>query len=184
MGTDTPYPHHNDFEPLLRVDSTVELQPSVGTFGVELVEVLPSIETQEFDIPSGGVVNEAEMRSLYAQDGALAQYRLAPTDLGGSIPDGVEITVDQGGEEAPRFNNKNRRGFYDSDTASFGDAAQQTELFQYEDTDLFFNVSNTTNSNQTFSLTYSGWVYKLKPIDISPQDADVAVTVERPTLRR
>lgn len=184
MGSDTPYPHHNDFEPLLRVDSTVELQPSIGTFGVEIVEVLPTIETQEFTVDANDTVNEAEMRSLYAQDGTLAQYRLVNPDTGEAIPDGVEITVDQGGEEAPRFNNKNRRGFYDNDTVTVGDAAQQTELFQYEDTDLFFNVRNTTGSQVTFTLSYSGWVYKLRPTDLQPQQTDVSVTVERPSLRR
>jgi len=183
MGSDTPYPHHNDFEPLLRVDSTVELQPSIGTFGVEIVEVLPTIETQEFTVGANDTVNEAEMRSLYAQDGTLAQYRLVNPDTGEAIPDGVEITVDQGGEEAPRFNNKNRRGFYDSDTVTIGDAAQQTELFQLHDTDLFFTFENTTSGDETFSLKYTGYAYKLSNIDIPADEADIQVPIERLNLR-
>lgn len=182
--TGTTRPHYNDFEPLLSVDSTVELQPDNGVHSVETVEVLPAIDTAEFVVPANDSLDEREIRSLYVQDGALAQYRLPDPEDGDAIPDGIEITVDHGGEEAPRFNNKNSRGYYNTDTPGVGDAAQQTELFQHEDTDLFFNIENTTGDEITFTLTYSGWAYKLSKADVEPQDADASVLTERASLRR
>lgn len=182
--TGTTRPYYNDFEPLLSVDSTVELQPENGVHAVETVEVLPAIDTQEFVVPANDTLDEREMRGLYVQDGALAQYRLPDPPDGNAIPDGIEITVDHGGEEAPRFNNKNGRGYYNTDTPAIGDAAQQTELFQFEDTDLFFNVENTTGAEVTFTLTFSGWAYKLSRVDLSPKQADAAVLTERASLRR
>jgi len=110
-------------------------------------------------------------------------YRLFDPEGGQAIPDGIRITVDQGGEESPRFNSKNRRGFYAAETAAFGDQAQQTELYQYEDTDLFFNVENTTGSEVTFTLTYTGYIYDLVDIDTQPGETDETVPVERLTLR-
>ena len=104
----TNIPHNTDFEPLLTVDSTVEIQPDNDVYAVDVLEVLPAIETQEFVVPANGEIEEQELRSLYVQDGVLGQYRLPdPAGADGAIPDGVRITVDQGGEESPRFNNKN-----------------------------------------------------------------------------
>jgi len=182
----TNIPHNTDFEPLLTVDSTVEVQPDNDVYAVDVLEVLPQIETQEFTVPANGTLDEEELRSLYVQDGVLAQYRL-PDPVGGganAMPDGVRITVDQGGEEAPRFNNKNSRGFLTNETPRYGDSAQQTELFQFEDTDLFFNVENTTGAEETFTLIFTGWAYKLSGTQMEPGDADQAVLTERSSLRR
>lgn len=181
----TNAPHNSDFEPLLTVDSTVEIQPDNDVYSVDVLEVLPTIETQEFVVPANDTLEGQEITSLYVQDGALAQYRLPdPAGADGAIPDGVRITVDQGGEESPRFNNKNERGFLSADTPFYGDAAQQTELFQFENTDLFFNIENTTGAEETFTLLFSGWAYKLaaQP-DLSPGEADQAVLAERESLR-
>lgn len=176
-------PYNHNFDPLLYVDATVTLQPRIGTFAVSQMELVPTIETQTFTVPANDTLNEAEMRGLYGQDGTLVQYRLFDPDGGQAIPDGVRITVDQGGEESPRFNIKNRRGFFNADTPALGDQAQQTELYQYEDTDLFFNVENTTASQVEFSLTYTGYVYDLVEIDTPPGETDETVPVERLTLR-
>ena len=179
--SNAPYSHN--FDPLLYVDATVTLQPRIGTFAVSQMEILPTVETQEFVVPANDTLNEREMRGLYGQDGTLVQYRLFDPEGGQAIPDGIRITVDQGGEESPRFNSKNRRGFYAAETAAFGDQAQQTELYQYEDTDLFFNVENTTGSEVTFTLTYTGYIYDLVDIDTQPGETDETVPVERLTLR-
>jgi hypothetical protein len=182
----TNIPHSSDFEPLLTVDSTVEVQPDNDVYAVDVLEVIPAIETQTFTVSANDTLEEQEITALYVQDGVLAQYRLPdPAGTGGAIPDGVRITVDQGGQESPRFNTKNERGFYSNDTSFYGDAAQQTELFQFENTDLFFNVENTTGSQVTFSLIYSGWAYKLtEQPEMVPEDADQAVLTERSSLRR
>ena len=177
-------PYHSDLEPTLTVDSIVELQPDNGVYYVNAVEVLPAVETQTFTVPANDQLREQEIRSLYGQDGVLVQVRLPdPSGSDGAIPDDVKITVDHGGGESPRFNIKNQRGFYSSDVPFFGDAAQQTELFQWEDEDLFFNIENESDEEVEFSLTYTGWAYDLRPEDIDPQDADVAVLTERKSLR-
>jgi len=177
-------PYHSDLEPLLTTDSTVELQPDNGSHVVAAVEVLPSVTTQEFTVPANDSLNDEEIRSLYGQDGVLVQLRLPdPAGADPAIPEGVDIAVDHGGQESPRFNIKNQRGVLTADTPTFGDAAQQTEIFQYEDTDLFFDVENSTDEEVTFDLTWTGWAYDLRPVDLDPAEADVTVLTERKSLR-
>lgn len=176
-------PYNNDFEPLLYVDGTVTLQPENETYGVSQVEIIPTIKTDEFVVPANDTLNEVEMRELYLQDGVLGQFRLFNPVGDEAIPNGIQITVDQGGEESPRFNTKNRRGFYNHLTPGFGEDAQQTELFQYEDTDLFFNVTNTTGSEITFRLKYTGYAFDLVNADLGPSETDVTVPDERLSLR-
>ena len=178
-------PYYSDLEPALTVDSTVELQPDSDVYYVNTVEALPAVETQTFEVPAESDLQEQEIRSLYGQDGVLVQVRLPdPPGEDPAIPEGVRITVDQGGAESPRFNIKNQRGFYSSDVPFFGDAHQQTELFQWEDEDLFFNIENTTEDPVEFSLIYTGWAYDLRPEeDVSPTDADLTVLTQRKSLR-
>ncbi len=177
-------PYHNDLEPALYVGSTVALQPEENAYYVNALEVLPTVETQEFTVPANSTLDEQEIRSLYGQSGVLVHVRLPdPAGEDGAIPEGIRIEVNQGGEESPRFNIKNSRGFLDSDTPAYGDAAQQTELFQYEDEDLFFDIENTSDEEITFSLKYTGWAYDLRPDDTPPTDADVVVLTERKSLR-
>ena len=176
-------PYTTDFEPALAVGAFVGLQPEGTTREVTAVEVLPTIETQEITVAANDTEDEVEMRQLYAQDGVLAQFRLLdPSGSDGAIPEGIEITVDHGGEESPRFNLKNSRGFYNSDTPFYGEGAPQTELFEWEDTDLFFNVENTTGSSVTFTLAYSGWAYNT--VDAGNANPDISVLTERFSLRR
>jgi len=174
-GSNTPY--HTDFEPLLSVDDTVEIQPNNGVHAVETVELMPSVTTQEFTVAANDTLQEQEIRALYAQDGVLAQYRL-PDPVGGgadAFPDGVEITIDQGGEESPRFNNKTQRGRLTNEVPRYGENAAFTELYQYEDTDLFFNIENTTGAEVTFELVFAGFLYSLSRADIAPSDANASV---------
>lgn len=175
-------PYTTDLEPALAPGAYVELLPDDVVREVTAVEVIPTILTQTVTVPAGGVENEVEMRQLYAQDGVLAQFRLVNPDGGQAIPDGIEIAIDHGGEESPRFNLKNARGFYNADTPGFGDAAQQTELFEWEDTDLFFNFANTTGSSVDVTLTYTGYAFKTVPArGVEP---DISVLTERYSLRR
>jgi len=177
-------PYYSDLEPLLTVDSTVELQPSGDTYTTAAVEVLPTLVTQEFTVPANGTLSDQEIRSLYGQDGVLVQVRLPdPPGADGAIPEGIEIAVDHGGQESPRFNIKNQRGKLTADTPFFGDAAQQTELFQWENEDLFFTIENTTADEIVFDLAWTGWAYDLRPADVSGSEADVTVLTERKSLR-
>lgn len=177
-------PYNDDLEPALYVGATVALQPEEESYYVNALEVLPTVETQEFTVPANSTLDEQEIRSLYGQSGVLVQVRLPdPDGEGSAIPEGVRVEVNQGGEESPRFNIKNSRGFLDSDTPSYGDAAQQTELYQYEDEDLFFDIENTTDEEITFTLKYTGWAYDLRPDDSRPTDADVVVLTQRKSLR-
>lgn len=170
-------PYNSDLEPALQADATVEVMPSGETYAVDLVETFPAIRTQEFVVPANDTLEEQEIRSLYVQTNVLGQYRLF------DIPSDIEIEVSQGGEESPRYNNKNERGFLDSDVVGFGDNAQQTELWQWENTDLFFDLTDTSGSQQTFTLKYTGWGYAVEPIDIPPEEADIQVLTERESLK-
>mgnify|MGYP006284388061 CR=1 FL=1 len=177
-------PYSTDFEPALPVGAFVELLPGAEVREVTAVEVLPTIETQEITVPANDSLEEVEMRQLYAQNGVLAQFRLPDPTGGGAdaFPDGVRITVDHGGEESPRFNLKNARGFYSNETPRYGEGSPQTDIFEWEDTDLFFNVENTTGSEVSFTLQYSGWAYKTEKA--SSRSPDISVLTERFSLRR
>jgi hypothetical protein len=178
-------PYSTDLEPVLSVDDTVELQPDGLTAGVETVEVFPAVTTQEVTVPANDTLNEVEIRGLYMPDGALAQLRLLSKDATGqALPTGVRFQVDQGGRESSRYNLKNQRARIDNDAVSAGDANQQTELYQYEDGDLFFTFENTTGSDETFKLKYTGYGYKLRDASVAPEETDVTVLTSRKTLRR
>lgn len=170
-------PYNSDLEPALQADATVEVRPSGKTYAVDRVETFPAIETQQFTVPANDTSEENEISSLYVQTDVLAQYRLF------SIPSDIQIEVNQGGEESPRFNNKNERGFLDSDVVGFGDNAQQTELWQWENTDLFFDLTDSSGNQQQFTLKYTGWGYAVSEIDIDPEDADIQVLTERESLK-
>lgn len=171
-------PYNNDLEPALTADATVELQPDADTRIVDLVEVVPAVETQEVTVSANSTNEEVEMTGIYTPENVLGQFRLI-----GGLPDGVRINIAQGGAESPRFSIKNQNGFIDTDTLAAGDANQQTELFQLHDTDLFFTFENTTASDETFSLKYTGYAYKLSDIDLAPEEADIQVPIERLNLR-
>jgi len=171
-------PYNTDLEPALTPDATVELQPGTDTRIVDLVEVVPTVETQEVTVSGNSTNEEVEMRGLYLPENVLGQFRLT-----GGLPDNVRISIAQGGAESPRFSIKNQNGFIDSDTIAAGDANQQTELFQLHDTDLFFTFENTTSGDETFNLKYTGYAYKLSNIDIAADEADIQVPIERLNLR-
>jgi len=178
-GTHTPYYHR--FEPILAVDDTVELQPSAEVYVVDVVEVLPDLTTQEFTVSASDTLETVEVDELYAKDGALQQLRLVDPEGAGNdtLPDGVEIVIDQGGQQAPRFNTKNQRGAIRTSTAATGEGYQFTEFYQYENTDLYFTIENTTGNEVTFSLPYAGFAYDLTRTDMDGSEADVTVPVER-----
>ena len=175
-------PYTTDLEPALAPGAYVELLPDDVVREVTVAEVIPTVETKTVTVPANDTQSEVEMRQLYAQDGVLAQFRLVDPDGGQAIPDGIEITVDHGGEESPRFNLKNARGFYNADTPGFGDSGQQTELFEWQDSDLFFNFTNTTGAEIDVTLTYTGYAYNT--VAAGGETPDISVLTERFSLRR
>jgi hypothetical protein len=176
-------PYNTDLEPALYADATVELQPTGDVYAVDLVELVPSVDTQSVTVSANSTNEAVEMTELYLPEGVLGQLRLVDPQSGDAIPSGVEIEVFHGGEESPRFSIKNQNGYIDLDTVSFGDNSQQTELYQWEDTDLYFDFTNTTGSDETFTLTYTGYAFKLSRVDVAPEDADIQVPTERLPLR-
>ena len=175
-------PYSTDLEPALATGAYVELLPEGEVREGTGTEVIPAVETDEITVAANSEEEEVELRQLYAQDGVLAQLRLPDPEGGNAIPDGIEITIDHGGEESPRFNLKNSRGFYDTDTPGYGTGAPQTEIWEWENTDLFANVENTTGGEITFTLTYTGWAYNTTPA--GGETPDISVLTERFSLRR
>lgn len=175
-------PYSDDFQPLFTAGDTAALAP-LGVAGeVSAVEVFPGIQTQEITVAANDVEQDVEMTALNMDDGALGQYRLFNTGDTPQIPDGVEIEVAQGGQQQPRYGNKNEQGVLTSDTPDVGENALLTELFVWEDEAPFFTVRNTTGSEVTLTLTYSGFGYQLTPTDTD--DPDHVVNVERVSLKR
>lgn len=177
-------PYNSDLEPTLTVDATVEIQPAEEAYMVRTVELLPQVSTAEFTVPANGFLEEQEIDEFYGQDGVLVELRIpTPVDGSDAIPDGIELEVDQGGQESPRFNIKNQKGVITNATPKFGEAFQQTQLYQWEDEDLFFTFENSTGSDVTFEIVATGYAYDLRPANINPEDADVTVLTERRSLR-
>jgi len=151
-------------EKLVRIASFTP-QPGVTT--------LSSADGNDVTIPDGDF-ETVELRPLAAQDKELLQLR--PLALADDLPDGVEIEVDFGGEQAPYYQTKNARGtlkndtgatagYNESDDSVFVTDEVQTQLLEYyiyEQEVPFFTFRNNSGGQVTISdIVFSGYRYDL-----------------------
>jgi hypothetical protein len=186
--------------PALRPGDLAELLPMeklvrVSSFTPQPgVTVLDSDAGDDITISDGGF-EKVELTPLEAQDKELLQLR--PLALAEDLPDGVEIEVDFGGEQAPYYETKNARGVLtnatgatagyneDSDSVFVADEVQTqlSEIYIYEQEVPFFTFRNNSGGQVTISdIVYSGYRYDLAENGVSQNgmnDPAVPIPVER-----
>lgn len=163
---------NSSFEPVARVGDVIDVQPR-GMYQVERLGLQPGINTTI--TVSANDTEQVELTDIRQDDGYLAQFR--QPRLADELPDGVEVRVDHDGQQAPAFEAKASRGFYDNETGavySFDpdtDTVTQddhldlfTELFIFEDDVPYFTVRNTTAGQISYTPTFVGYQYQIEPI--------------------
>lgn len=175
----------NDLEPVARPSDFVQLSPMGEVRRVEAFAAQPGIDAFDSDGGNGITVSanstnyDNEAKELRQPDGWLAQYRLiAP---GRDIPDGINVQVDHGGEQAPLYTTKNGRGEFDQETGTEighegGSAVTSDEIatsllewYVVGDTPPIFTFENTTGSDVTVSdIRFSGFQYRLSTATGAP----------------
>ena len=163
---------NSSFEPVARVGDVIDVQPR-GMYQVERLGLQPGISTTI--TVSANDTEQVELTDIRQDDGYLAQFR--QPRLADELPDGVEVRVDHDGQQAPAFEAKASRGFYDNETGAVysydpdGDTVTQddhldlfTELFVFEDDVPYFTVRNTTAGEIDYTPTFVGYQYQIEPI--------------------
>lgn len=188
------------FTPALRPGDIVQLDPlTVGPNNDPRIHPVRQF-VQAFGIHADSVTVNAnstnrdnELTSISMPDGFLGQHRLlAP---GVDIPQGVNVTVDHGGQEAPYGTSKNTRSEFENSTGteqgydedansptnSWGIVSSLLEFWTWENNPPYFTFENTTASQVTIDMTFVGYHYKLGST-VSPDEVPgepVHVPVER-----
>lgn len=162
-----------EFTPVARPGQLLEIDDgsTQTVVQVDRFAPLPAIETQVFSIPDGET-KQVEVEALHTDSGYVAQYR--PTALTQELPDDVEFTISQASQQDNLYTNQaetssvtNETPYELVDTGSATEVTDLThllELFQFEDDDLYFEFTNTSGTDPiTFTLTYSGFNYRISP---------------------
>lgn len=170
-----PFP--NELEPVARPGDFIEIHPTGEIRQVEAFSPQPAVKALDSDKGNGVTVGANssdpgnELTELRLPRGWLGQFRImAP----GKIPDGINVTVDQGGEQAPLWTTKNARGEFNNETGTEvgyegGSTVTNDEVvnsllewYVFEDTPPIFSFENTTGSSITVSdIRFSGFQYRL-----------------------
>jgi len=186
--------------PAVRPGDLVELLPMeklarVSSFTPQPgVKVLSSDGGNDVTISDGGF-EKVELTPLEARDEELLQLR--PLALAEDLPEGVEVDVDFGGEQAPYYQTKNARGALRNDTgatagynedsdAVFVADEVQTQLLEYyiyAQEVPFFTFRNNSGGQVTISdIVFSGYRYDLIEDGVTQSgmnDPAVPIPVER-----
>lgn len=170
-GAYTPEP-----TPVARPRDIVELDngSSKMAYEVQQYAVLPEVVTQEFTVADGTRESNVVLENLALWDSWLGQYRFKR--LADDLPDGVSIEFDQGGSQAPLYQNLNQRGSLNNDSlsADFPDntgtsievepLSHLAEFYVLGDESPEISIENDSGAQVTFDLTYFGWKFGLKQV--------------------
>lgn len=163
-----------EFTPVARPGQVVELDAGSArqTVEIERMAPLPEITTDEFTVSANSESSKIEVDALETDGGWFAQYR--PVALTQELPDGVSFRVFQSQKSNRNYTNRSQTSDIDNETpyelvdASTGeevtDLTHLLELYVREDDDLFFQFTNTTDAEVSFSLTYAGFNYDASPV--------------------
>lgn len=170
VGGGTPQtgqgPFAENMAPAFAQGEYVHLRPIGDTYQVKLVEVQPGVDVT-LNVNANGMNSDQSADPLQVDDGMLAQYRVMD---GTDIRDGVTIEADQLGQQSVMYKSKNQRGDWGTDTSGLTPQSNLTELFQFEDRDLHFTVTETNGDGSNLTVTFSGFMYRIVgPVnDVSP----------------
>lgn len=176
--------------PAVRPGDVVLLLPQNTYHRVTRFSPQPGVlafETDDGDdltVGANSVSDPYELTELHQDPDTLGQVRLVAP--GQDIDDGLEITVDYGGSQAPYYTTKNERGIIDNETGTIygydsnagnefvADAlgSNLLEYYIWEDAELYFTVENTTAGSLTLNdVRFAG--YEFKTEKITPDQIDV-----------
>ena len=135
---------------------------------------LPSIPVS-LDVTANDIETNQQAENLHMPDKMLGQYRIVnPSD----IRSGIAVEVDQGGREAPASVTRNFQSFFTADTAEVGTDGPLSELYQFEDDDLYFSVRETDGDGSGVTLTFSGFGYVLEAVTGQPNVEPITVPIQ------
>lgn len=156
-------------------------------YEVERLGPLPRIESQEITVPDNSSVRNFELENLEMWEGWLGQYRFR--NLADQLPDDVTLEVDQGGSQAPLFQNRNVRGSIESGTLTSesavdgdgnGDVENLSHLAEfYVWGDEVPKLTLTNRSGASVSVEFEFFGFSLKLSSTSNQNGQpVYIPVE------
>jgi len=177
-----------EFTPVARPGNVLRLDDASSTddYVIERFAPLPDIQ-ESITVAANDRTRNVALDNLEMWRNWLGQYRLPR--LTEELPDGVEIEVDQGGNQMPAYQNVNYRGSItnqtpyqfagdpNGDADEITDAGHLLELFVFEDEVPRFTLTNTTAGQVTVDLTFAGFGYGLKPTS-NPTGQPVYVPIE------
>lgn len=153
--------YNTDFEPAVRPGDYLEIPNEGRVFEVTDYIPQPGIEWS-VTVDANDVERNVEADELEMPDGLVGQFRILDED---AIPSDVTIEVDLGGREAMAYATKNQRGRWDENTVAELPNGLGTELWMYEDDDLYFTVTNDQGDETTVDLVFRGYHYRVEPAD-------------------
>lgn len=180
-------------DPIARPGDVLRLDPLDELREVLFFIVQPGVNAFQTQISVAANDTEAdnEATELEMPDTMLGQFRMVHP--GEDLTDGINVTVDQQGQQAPLFTTKKARGFYDDQTGTMegNDGAsvvgnfresRLTEVYVWEDNPPFYTFENTTGGSLNIqNIRFAGYHYKLGPVlDRAPDGrTPVAVPISR-----
>jgi hypothetical protein len=152
----------------------IEFPRNGDLYEIRAYRPLPAVPV-DLDVTANSIETDQQAENLHMPDLMLGQYRIVnPSDL----RSGVEVEVDQGGREAPASVTRNFQSFFTADTPETGLDGPLTELYQFEDNDLYFSVRETDGDGANVTLTFSGFGYALDAVTGSPDVEPVPIPIQ------
>lgn len=164
--------------PAVRPGDYVRLEPSEDVYQVDVMAPQPGVlafdsgDSNGVTVSTNGTNTDNQPIELEMPENWLAQYR--PVHLGNDLDGDVLVTIDQGGQQAPMYTNKNFRGEWDEATATeIGNDDSSTvvsdafnsnlvELYIHEDEVPYFTFEDVDGNNPTVSdIRFAGFQYRL-----------------------
>lgn len=183
-----------NLDPIAMPGDYVGLTPLDEIRRVLRVSIRPEIQvfSDAISLSANATSSDHEMSELAMPDGWLGQWRMLKP--GADIPNGVDVQMDHGGENAPSWTTKNARGSIDhtigtiegDDAAGTATADQLetrlTEVYVWEDEVPYLTFTETAGATPSIQdMRFSGYVYKLgAPRRTTPDGSTpLAVPVQR-----
>lgn len=163
-----------EFTPVARPGQAIKVDEggSTTTYRIDRFAPLPTISSDTLSVGDGEESNKYELDALATDNGWLAQYR--PVALTQELPDGVVYELYQPGEQDPLYTNKTEGSEIDNDAAyqlvdegsntELTDLTYLLELFVEADDVPYIQFTNTSGSDQSFSLTFAGFNFEITEV--------------------
>ena len=177
-----------EFTPVAQKGHVVELGDGsqTDTYRVERVAPLPRITTQTITVADGDRESNVDLENLEVWDDWFAQYRLPR--LSTELPDDVTLQFDQGGSQAPLYQNQEQRGRItneavaevvedDNSNVEVNSLVHLLEQFVHEQETPEVTVENSSGAQVNVELTYAGWCYNITPVS-APDTQATYIPVE------